>query len=96
MSMARKTEMRNAANVNHKYGNEYLDNGRVAYVYFTSGADSKARVKSLKEHNKISLNQIRRANDYDDGIFNVSQHSEHEFDELESIDSQQIMNGAFF
>ena len=44
MSMARKIEMRNAANVNHKYGNEYLDNGGVAYVYFTCAVYSKARV----------------------------------------------------
>ena len=49
----------------------------------------KKRVQnSLNEFNKFNLNEMRRNSVQGDGFFNVSQYSNHEFDdEIASIDS---------
>ena len=46
-------------------------------------------VRDLNEYNKINLKEIRRKNMPDDGVFNVSQNSNHDLDnDVESNDSQ--------
>lgn len=47
-------------NVDHEHGNEYLDTGRIANVYFTSDVDAKGRMRDLDEHDKINGNKIRK------------------------------------
>ena len=47
------------------------------------------RVRDLNEYNKINLNEMRRKNMPDDGVFNISQNSNYNVDnDVESNDSQ--------
>ena len=69
--------------------NDYLDSDKVANIYFTSDVDVRNRVRDLNEYNKINLNEMRRKNMADDGVFNNSQNSNHNVDnDVESNDSQ--------
>ena len=59
------------------------------FTPLTSGVDARNRVRDLNEYNKINLKEIRRKNMPDDGVFNVSQNSNHDLDnDVESNDSQ--------
>ena len=58
-------------------------------MYFTSDVDTKDRDRSLNEYSKINLSEMRRENVPDDGVFNISQNSNHNVDnDVESNDSQ--------
>ena len=75
--------------VRHEYNNDYLDSYKIANIYFTSDVDARNRVRDLNEYNKINLNEMRRKNMPDDGVFNISQNSNHNVDnDVESNDSQ--------
>jgi len=59
------------------------------FTPLTSGVVARNRVRDLNEYNKINLKEIRRKNMPDDGVFNVSQNSNHDLDnDVESNDSQ--------
>lgn len=59
------------------------------FTPLTSGVDARNRVRDLNGYNKINLKEIRRKNMPDDGVFNVSQNSNHDLDnDVESNDSQ--------
>ena len=68
---------------------DYLNSNKIANIYFTSDVDARNRVRDLNEYNKINLNEMRRKNMPDDGVFNISQNSNHNVDnDVESNDSQ--------
>ena len=54
------------------------DSDKIANIYFTGGVDARNRVRDLNENNKINLNEMRRNNMPDDGVFNISQNSNHD------------------
>ena len=61
---------------------------KIANIYFRSDFDARNRVRYLNEYNKINLNEMRRKNMADDGVFNNSQNSNHNVDnDAESNDS---------
>ena len=81
--------LRTGANIHHEYNNDYLNSDKIANIYFTSDVDARNRVRDLNENNKINLNEMRRNNMPDDGVFNISQNSNHNVDnDVESNDSQ--------
>ena len=76
-------------NTHHEYNNDYLNSDKIANIYFTSDVDARNRVRDLNEYNKINLNEIRRENRPDHGVFSISQYSNHNVDnDVESNDSQ--------
>ena len=84
-----KIRSRTDANIHHEYNNDYLNSDKIANIYFTSDVDARNRVRDLNEYNKINLNEMRRKNVLDDGVFNISQDSNHDFDnDVKSNDSQ--------
>ena len=86
---ARQKALRTGANTYHEFSNDYLDSDKIANICFTSDVDAKNRVRHLNEYNKINLNEMRRKNVLDDGVFNISQDSNHDFDnDVKSNDSQ--------
>lgn len=59
------------------------------FAPLTSNVDVRNRVRDLNEYNKINLKEIRRKNMPDDGVFNISQNSNHDADNnVESNGSQ--------
>ena len=86
---ARQQVLRTGANTHHEYYYNYLNPDKIANIYFTSDVDARNRVRDLNENNKINLNEMRRNNMPDDGVFNISQNSNHNVDnDVESNDSQ--------
>ena len=49
-------------------------------------------VRSLYDLDKNDLNTIRRSSENEDGMFNDCQCSDHEFDDIDLIDSHQSLN----
>ena len=81
--------LRNGANTHHEYNNDYLNSDKIANIYFTSDVDARNGVRDLNEYNKINLSEMRSENMPDDGVFNISQNSNHNVDnDVESNDSQ--------
>ena len=89
IKITRQKVSRTGANTHHGYSNDYLNSDKIANIYFTSDVDARNRVRDLNEYNKINLNEMRRKNMLDDGVFNFSQNSRRGVDDdVESNDSQ--------
>ena len=60
IATAKQKEWRSGTNVNHNYGNEFLDYDSITNVYFIGDVDAKDRIGSLNEFDTINLCEIRR------------------------------------
>ena len=86
---ARQKALRTDANTYHEYSDDYLDSDKIANIHFTSDVDATNRVRDLNDYSKINFNEMRRKTVLDDGVFNISQNSNHDLDnDVESNDSQ--------